>query len=267
MNEHYLQSRGIYYRMNVWEKGRKTLVFVHGLVGSSTAWKPFEEYFEGSYNILEYDLRGHGKSRKPLAYDAYAITEHVEDLETLTRELGAEKFTLISHSFGTLIALEYIAVHQDTLEHIVFLSPSFSLNKISKTRVVKPIYKIAVLLMRLIPFSGKVRGQTDYTKYVQSRDWNVARTIADMRNTGLHVYFYSMLHVYDVNREELLSHITVPVLLIHGKRDGMFPVDNSHIMAKKIRNARLVILPEADHIIVLNNAPEICGEIERLMRE
>ena len=266
MNEHFLESCGIYYRTNKWEKGRKTLVFVHGLVGSSSAWKPFEEYFAPSYNLLTYDLRGHGKSIKPLEYDAYAIIEHVKDLEKLTLALGAEKFTLISHSFGTLIALEYIAAHADMLEHIVFLSPSFSLNKISKTRVVKPIYKIVAPIMRLLPFSGKIRGQTDYREHTQSRDWNVARTIADMRNTGLHVYFYSMAHVYDIDREDLLAQIKVPVLLVHGKHDGMFPVENSLIMAEKIPGAKLVILPEADHIIVLNNAPEICSEIERLVR-
>ena len=139
MKEHFLESRGIYYRTNDWESGRNTLVFVHGLVGSSAAWKPFEEYFKDSCNVLTYDLRGHGKSLKPTAYDAYAIREHVTDLEELIRTLGVNKFTLISHSFGTLIALEYIAIHADTLEHIVFLSPSFSLNKIRKTRMVRPI--------------------------------------------------------------------------------------------------------------------------------
>ena len=265
MNEYFLESRGIYYRTNEWSEGRPTIVFVHGLVGSSSAWKAFEEYFAQSCNVLTYDLRGHGKSTKPLTYDAYAIREHVQDLRELIQVLGATKCTLVSHSFGTLIALEYIALYMDTLSHIVFLSPSFSLSKIPKTRIVKPLYEIAAPLMRLIPFSGRVHGQTDYTKYIASGDWNVARTIADMRNTGLHVYFYSMAHVYDIDREDLLSLITLPVLLIHGKHDGMFPYENSIIMAKKIPNARLVTLPDADHIIVLNNAPEICVEIAQLV--
>ncbi len=261
MREDFFEERGIYYRMNDWNADRKTIVFVHGLVGSSSAWKPLEEEFEQRYNLLTYDLRGHGKSKKPLAYEAYAISEHVHDLVKLTTMLGAKKFTLVSHSFGTLIALEYIAQHEDTLDHIVFLSPSFSLSKMRKTRIVRPIYDIAAPIMRMIPFSGKVRGQTDYTKHIQSRDWNISRTIADMRNTGLHVYFYSMMHVYDIDREALLPLITVPTLLIHGAHDGMFPYENSLIMAKRIPGAKLVTLPDADHIIVLNNAPEICREI------
>lgn len=266
MNEHVLVERGISYRTNAWVPGRKTLVFMHGLVGSSSAWIPFEQHFTESYNILTFDLRGHGLSLKPQDSESYAIKNFVDDLHALVSQLGATKFTLISHSFGTLIALEFLAIHAEMVESLVFLSPAFSLNKIGKTRVMKLVYNVLGGLTRILPFWSNVHGRTDYTKYIKTGDWNIGRTIADLWNTSLHVYFYCMKHVYAVEQEALLEQITTPTLLIHGRKDGMFPVENSLIMAKRIKNSKLLILEEADHIIVLNNEKEITEAMDTFLK-
>src|SRR5690348_17054682 len=107
MNESF-SPRGIYYRTNEF-KDRPTLIFVHGLTGSSSAWFPYEREFEEDYNLLTFDLRGHGRSEKPKHYRDYAISEFVADLEDLIDRLAIKEFNLISHSFGTVIALPFLA--------------------------------------------------------------------------------------------------------------------------------------------------------------
>ena len=68
MKEHFFEDR-IYYRTNEFKSDRLTLVFVHGVSGSSSAWLPYEKIFENKYNVLTYDIRGHGLSKKYPHYE------------------------------------------------------------------------------------------------------------------------------------------------------------------------------------------------------
>ena len=60
-----------------------TLVFAHGVSGSSSAWWPYEKIFENKYNVLTYDIRGHGLSKKYPNYEDYEIKNFVKDFHDL----------------------------------------------------------------------------------------------------------------------------------------------------------------------------------------
>lgn len=263
MTEEYLDNR-IFFRKNKFEAARRTLVFVHGLSGSSSAWIEYEKKFEQDYNLLFFDLRGHGKSLKPKEYDEYTIEKFADDLVELIRHLKIEKFILISHSFGALIALEYLGRYQKLLEAIILLSPNYQIDRRPAAKLLKPFLKLTYLFPAL-PFSQQAKGHIDYSKYINTGDWNARRMLADINNTSLRVYLYCTRQSYKFNKEHLLPKINIPCLIIHGKKDTIFPPENSHEMAKRIKNARLVIMPEADHIIVLNHFKKVSMEIEKFI--
>ena len=110
MQEHYLDKDKIYYRTNEFKPGRLTLVFVHGVSGSSSAWFNYEPIFENKYNILIYDIRGHGLSKKYPNYEDYAIKNFANDLAALVKYLQIKKNpyntpcnTSVTHEgFGTI---------------------------------------------------------------------------------------------------------------------------------------------------------------------
>ena len=108
MKEYFLEQQGIYYRANDFMEGKPTILFVHGLSGSSSAWGKYEEKFKGHYNVISYDLRGHGKSKRFNNYNDYAIEKFVEDINILISFLGVKKLFVVSHSFGTLFAIDFI---------------------------------------------------------------------------------------------------------------------------------------------------------------
>jgi len=81
--QEYIWEDRIYYETNEFKPDRLTLVFVHGVSGSSSAWLPYEKIFENKYNILTYDIRGHGKSKKYPNYSDYEIKNFAEDLHDL----------------------------------------------------------------------------------------------------------------------------------------------------------------------------------------
>ncbi len=266
MQEHFFEERGLRYRTNAFMPGRQTLVFVHGLVGSASAWSEYEKYFEADYNVLTFDMRGHGMSKKWRHCDDYSLKEFSQDIFELISLLGIKEIILIGHSFATLVVFEFLVAHQDIVESAVFLSPSFSLKRSGRTQNAAWLPSIGAQLIEYIPTSLKIRGRTDYTKYKNSKDWHIWRTIADTHNTSIRTWLYAMKNAYEVDYESFLDQITIPILIIHGRNDSMFPLANSFAMEKKIRNAKLIVLENTDHIIVLNNAKEVTAAIQSFVK-
>lgn len=264
MDEFILESRGLYYRKNDFKADRKTLVFIHGISGSSSAWFPYEEKFQSKYNILTFDLRGHGKSRKAKKYDDYAIEKFAEDLFELLSFLDLEKFVLISHSFGVLIALDFIKNHPDFIESLVFLSPNATPGKIPSGKILKP-FLLLTKIFKFIPFRQDARNHVDYSRFKNTGDWNLRRMFYDIKNTSLRVYLYGTKKSYEVDYEDTLEKINTPTLIMHGRKDTIFPVNSSVLFHKKIKNSQLLVLENSDHIIVLNNFPEVSEAIERFI--
>ncbi len=268
MKESFFSENNIYYRINEFQSGRPTLIFIHGLSGSSSAWTEYEKKFEKEYNILCLDIRGHGKSAKLKNYNDYEIEKFSEDIFDLMKYLNIEKPVLISHSFGTFIALEFLVKYQGLLNSAVFLSPGFCVkNGVLIKEIQKSLLWLFVKIFNLIPFFPKIGGHIDYSKYKNTGDWNIRRMFADIRNTSLRVFLYCLKQSYKFDRGNFLGKINIPVLIIHGKSDTIFSVKNSEIMAEKINNSELILLDGANHIIVLNNFSEVSQAVENFMEE
>ena len=265
MKEFFLESRGIYYRKNEFAHDRNTLVFVHGVSASSSAWIKYEERFQLEYNILSFDLRGHGKSLKYKKYEDYQLQNFAIDIVELLKELDVNNIILISHSFGTLVALEFLAEHQNMTQKAIFLSPVLDEKKILGI-FLKPILKIVTLLNKIY-FSQKPAHHVNYSMYSHSKEWSPSRLFADVKNTGLRVYLFCIGQMCTFDREKLLENVNVPSLIIHGKNDTYSSVDNAVYMVSKISNSELIILENADHIIVLNNFDEVSGIIEKFINK
>ena len=262
MKEYYFEQKKIYYRTNAFEEHRPTLVFVHGISGSSAAWLDYEQRFGKAYNILSFDLRGHGRSAKHAAYEDYTLQQFVDDLHALLTHLHIVTCTLISHSFGTLVALDYLLQHPEHVVSTVFLSPNFSINQKGIATLFKIVSKGAPLIDALLR-SPKQGGHTDYSKYVGSGDWHIPRIIADTRNTGMRTYLHCARHACDFQRLHLLNRIAIPTLIIHGRKDTIFPMRNSIELQRRIKGSELAILEHAHHAaqqVVMKEAADIIQE-------
>ena len=58
--------------------------------------------------------------------------------------------------------------------------------------------------------------------------------------------------IMEHNSEDRLSKINVPTLVIHGDEDLVVPVENGRLLAAKIKNARIVVLPATGHLYAPN---------------
>jgi pimeloyl-ACP methyl ester carboxylesterase len=248
MRDYVLEDRGIAYRKNHVEPGRQTLVLIHGLSSSASAWARYEEAFARRYNVITFDLRGHGLSTKPRGIASYTIARMAEDMLALLDLLEIERIVLIGHSFGALVALEFLARYQKRVPRAVLLSPNYRIGRRLTEKILNVALKFSPIL-DMLPSSSKPRGRVDYTRFLGTGDWNLGRLSADVGNTTLRVYLYCTRQSYGFDRESCLADITV------------FPVSNALHMAARIAGSQLVLLDHADHVIVLNNFAELFAAI------
>ena len=265
MKEYYFEDR-IYYRKNEWKADRTTLVFVHGVSGSCSAWWPYEKIFENKYNVLTYDIRGHGNSKKYPNYEDYSVKNFAGDLHDLVTFLKIEKFVLISSSFATLIAREYLKQYRDTVTALVFTSTEDFEENAFLPKIIRPALKVMTNVIGLFPFNPKIHGHVDYSK-LKNWDWSPERNYADTKNTGLRAQFYTIRQSFLPGQEYALEKINVPVLIIHGEKDTIVPIKNAIAFSKKIKNSKFIKIPKFDHDIHHNAVREMSEAIDNFVKE
>lgn len=264
MREFFTHDGGICFRTNEWLPGRKTLFFIHGLSGSCSAWKPFESRLGDRFNLCALDLRGHGKSLRPRDYESYEMGRFAEDVRQVVTELGATDPVFVSHSFGTLVTLEYLKAHQSEVEAVVLLSPSAAPRRGFGPRLLRPILALGRLFHLYRP--SKKRGDhVDYAIHPQRSDWDVSALLLDIENSSWGVYFYVMEQALRVDYTAILPSLTLPALLIRGGRDTVFPTSHDDAFRRAMPQATLETIERGDHVIVKNNVEEIVASIEAFL--
>lgn len=100
-------GRSISYR----ERGSGVpLVFVHGLGGRSESWVTQYEVFSPRYRVIGWDAPGYGQST-PLAKESPSIADYVDALTEFVGALRLDRFHLVGHSVGTVIAAGFHKRH------------------------------------------------------------------------------------------------------------------------------------------------------------
>ncbi|HEV7723319.1 MAG TPA: alpha/beta hydrolase [Iamia sp.] len=81
------------------------LMLVHGFTGAKEDFADFLDGFaDRGWQVVAPDLRGHGASEAPLEEEAYSLDEMAADVLALADELGWERFDLLGHSMGGMVA-------------------------------------------------------------------------------------------------------------------------------------------------------------------
>lgn len=111
-------------------------IYVHGGPG---AWsKDFEKFcgihMNDMFNITYLDQRGCGRSEGEYNSD-YSIDRLVEDIEEVRVKLNIQKFIIIAHSFGGIIATSYASKYGENLEGIILINCTLDFKEALKSQI------------------------------------------------------------------------------------------------------------------------------------
>ncbi len=96
---------------------QSSILYVHGVPGSSDDWLPFLRTVGG----IAMDLPGFGRSGKPHAFD-YSINGIGDVVEQFADRVGLERLTLVLHAWGGA-ALSFAQRRPERIERLVMINP------------------------------------------------------------------------------------------------------------------------------------------------
>jgi pimeloyl-ACP methyl ester carboxylesterase len=119
---HVVSANGV--RLHVVEQGRGPLVLlVHGFPESWYSWRHLlPALAEAGYRAAAIDVRGYGRSSKPLSIEAYRMLAHVADNLGVVEALGEETAAVVGHDWGSPIAAASALLRPDVFRAVALLS-------------------------------------------------------------------------------------------------------------------------------------------------
>jgi pimeloyl-ACP methyl ester carboxylesterase len=105
------------------DPAKRSLVFVHG-AGLDHSWWGLQSRYFGyhGFNVLALDLPAHGRSAGPALA---AIGEMADWVKRVLDEEGIKCATLVGHSMGSLVALEFAARYPQAVEKIALIGVAY----------------------------------------------------------------------------------------------------------------------------------------------
>lgn len=126
----------------------ETVLLVHGIGDSSTTWSEVMRDLSADHDVLAPDLLGHGFSDKPRA--DYSVGGFANGLRDLLTVLGIERATVVGHSLGAIVAMQFAYQFPERTERLVLVSAG------GVSRSINPIVRAATL-----PLAPLVMGALD----------------------------------------------------------------------------------------------------------
>ena len=208
-----------------------TLLFVHGAGGSHFSWQIQLHHFK---DALSVDLPGH-----PEGSGFKTIGEYVEWVERYVQQNNLKDLVLAGHSMGGAIAIEY-ALREQNLRALVLVGTGARLRvRQDVTDMILKNYEEASKLVARLSVAPNCEPVV------------VDRIAKEMLKVRAEVTYGDWMACNGFDRMNEIKRITVPTLVICGTDDRLTPPKYSQYLHEKIRNSKLVVIPNAGHSVML----------------
>ncbi len=256
----------IYYYQNLSFDHRPTVVFLHGLSSNHTTWLNIMNALEEcQYNCLALDMRGHGLSDKSKIKSLYELAVFSDDIKKIIEIENIRKFILVGYSFGGTIALDYATRNKADLAGLIIISAGYTNPfKYRKLNFLKPLFTVLLNFLAFILIWQKRKKYYYYIHGASNGYWNsVWKGLITM---PLSVNFWMLIQASSANFKKNLSRITVPALIVRGKKDPFLTRAEAEDMIKIMPDAKLIISDNPSHFVASHAQREVCEIIINFLR-
>ena len=234
------------------------ILFVHGLLGSHRNWVHLTDRLSSAYRVVAPDLFGHGGSAKPMG--DYSLGAHAATLRDLIDWLGLDHVTVVGHSLGGGIAMQFWYLFPGRLARLVLVSSG------GLGRQVSPLLRASVLpgsewvlpviasrrLTAKLGGVGRALGRLGLPVAPElAESWRGFVSLADPE--ARRAFLATTRSVIDVGGQVVsaLNHFPVstpiPTLIVWGARDRIIPAAHGIAAAELIDGSRFELFERAGH--------------------
>ncbi|WP_101524815.1 alpha/beta fold hydrolase [Nocardioides houyundeii] len=234
------------------------LLLLHGLGCDHRTWLPVLESLATSYTVIAPDLLGHGASDKPRA--DYSLGGYANGMRDLLTVLGVEKVTVVGHSFGGGVAMQFAYQYPERTERIVLVAsgglgpevtpviraitlPGF--HQVMGALTLPGVRHASGTFLRLLSSTGLPRTRdldevaAVYESFADSRartaTRHVVRAVVDLKGQVVTM----------ADRAYLTSQ--VPMCVVWGRDDHVIPVRHAANAGVLAPSARVEVLDDCGH--------------------
>ncbi len=246
------------------ELQRTPIVLVHGYSGTGFEARFLREGLGSQTRLIAPDLPGSGYSQK--RDTVYTLDGYVAFLEAFLEALELERYVLVGHSMGGMIASRFASRDPSGLEALILIAPyglpdeagaiiefladTGMLVDAGMTLHNETVMRAAI---RTQVFANPDRIPDDYVNYLANATFHTENALPALASITRHV-------VTDHLEPEELRSIDVPTLIIWGAEDRVLDFSWAARFNRAIPGSSLQAIPECGHLPHVE-WPEITGEI------
>ena len=265
-------------------EGQSPVVFLHGGPGQGS------QHFaaltgptlEPGLQLVYFDQRGSGRSERPWTRD-YDLTTLVRDIDLLRERLGTEHISIIAHSFGGLLALEYAAAYATRVDRLVLVAglsdvPATTRSACSRLEGLDAEAYARALAEPLpggmcnpfVAYSGEAREAFDQAAMFPKPETAALLERTDgrdgLRNTGeLSRALFSRSDVFSLQFDKH-EQVVAPVLVVAGRQDHQIGLAPQEALATALPNARLLVIEDGGHFPHLDAPTQFAEAVLEFLR-
>ncbi len=280
------------------QPGEAPVLFLHGGPGynSYSFEKTIGAQLQTQVRMIYLDQRGSGRSERPLNRD-YSMATLVEDVEALRKSLGVAKLSLMGHSFGGTIALEYAARFPQHVQKLIIMDgaadmpQTFALwkeeiehrypDKWKSTldgpagkrlkqaeagrdscAIAKAEFGAEMATLQGVDGQAFHDGQQFHDRRFQQEQKQLDEA-SGLRNTGeFSAAYFAQESQFPCYRFMALRRLTMPVLVMVGKFDGAVGVSQMRMLAARLPNADFDEFKLSGHFVYAEEPAKFTRDVE-----
>lgn len=220
------------------------VIMVHSLGTSLHIWKSTFVDLRKNFRVIAFDCRGHGDSTNCGGFSVEALADDVLALASALRLL---KFHYVGISMGGLIGVTAFSKAPERILSLTLADSYATVGAAGPPRLAATREILAKTPMRA--FAADYVQDTIMPETPKAISDHTVDVIAGMTAEN---YLQTLEAILTADVTPLLKMIVVETLVIVGEKDHRTPVAVSEFLAKSIGEARLVIVPQAGHLAVLD---------------
>ena len=259
-----IKANGI--QINYELSGRRdapVVVLSHSLGSSLVMWNPQRDSLEPHFQVLRYDIRGHGNSDAPS--EAYTLELLGDDAIGLMDALGIDRVHWVGLSMGGMIGQCLALNHPHRLRSLALCDTSAIIPEDAQ-----PIWKERLKTLRdkgvgALLQETMERWFTPSFLILNSPMLSIIRK--QFLATSVEGYIGCVEAIRKLNYLDRLAEIKIPTLILVGEDDPGTPVAASKAMHERIPNSRLVVLQSARHLSNVEQSKAFNATLIKFLKE
>ncbi|MCB0939496.1 MAG: alpha/beta fold hydrolase [Mycobacterium sp.] len=248
------------------------ILLLHGMAGSSQTWRSVIKPLSRKYRVIAPDLLGHGMSAKPRS--DYSLGAFAVLLRDLLDELGVARATIVGHSLGGGVAMQFVYQHPDYCERLVLIGSGglgpdvgWTLRLLSApgAELIMPV----IAPQPVLSAGEKVRSWFAKMGIESPRGaeiWNAYSSFSDAETRQAFLRTLRSVVDYRGQAVSALNRLNVradmPIMAIWGEQDAIIPVQHAYAALEARPDARLEVMPGVGHFPQVERPTEVVDLID-----